>query len=68
MKRKEFLQRSFTFAAGTMILGSGSSTLFGASTSRRSLASIETILLNNGIKIPILGFGTLYLNGEEGVK
>lgn len=68
MKRKEFLQRSCTFAAGTMILGSGTSTLLGASTSRRSLASIETILLNNGIKMPILGFGTLYLNGEEGIE
>ncbi len=68
IKRREFLQRSVTFAAGTMIMGSGTATLFGATYSRRSGASIETITLNNGIKMPILGFGTLYLNGEEGIR
>ena len=68
VKRREFLKRSVTFAAGTMIVGSGTSTLFGATYSRRSGTSIETITLNNGIKMPILGFGTLYLNDEEGVR
>ena len=68
MKRKEFLQRSVTFAAGTMIIGSGTSNLFGAANSRRSGTSIETITLNNGVQMPILGFGTLYLNDELGVQ
>ena len=68
IKRREFLQRSATFAAGTMLLGSGTSTLFGASHCRRRGTSIEAITLNNGIEMPILGFGTLYLNGEVGVR
>lgn len=68
MKRKEFLQRSVTLAAGTMIIGSGTSKLFGAANSRRSATSIETIALNNGNQMPILGFGTLYLNDEVGVR
>ena len=68
MKRKEFLQRSATFAAGTMIIGSGTSTLFGAGRGRKSGVSIETVTLNNGVEMPILGFGTLYLNDELGIQ
>jgi 2,5-diketo-D-gluconate reductase A len=30
--------------------------------------SIENVILNNGVKMPILGFGTLYLNGPVGEK
>lgn len=68
IKRREFLQRSVTLAAGTMLMGTGTSELFGADNFRRSGTSIETITLNNNIKMPILGFGTLYLNGEVGVR
>ncbi len=68
IKRREFLQRSAAFTAGSMIVGSGTSTLFGAGTSRRSGTSIESITLNNGIEMPILGFGTLYLRDELGVR
>jgi len=68
MKRKEFLQRSATFAAGTMVLGSGISTLSGAGRVRKSGLSIETVTLNNGVEMPILGFGTLYLRDELGIQ
>lgn len=68
IKRREFLQRSAAFAAGTMIIGTGNSTLFGAGTSRRSGSSIENITLNNGTEMPILGFGTLYLTDDLGVR
>jgi len=68
MKRKEFLQRSATFVAGTVIMGSGSSNIFAANNSLRSGTSIESITLNNGVKMPILGFGTLYLRDELGVR
>jgi len=68
IKRREFLQRSLTFTAGTMLMGSGVSELFGAENSRRFGTSIETVTLNNGLKMPILGFGTLYLNDEVGVR
>jgi len=68
MNRRDFIQRSAAFAAGSMVMGVGTSKLFGASTSRRSALAIETITLNNGIEMPVLGFGTLYLNDELGVR
>jgi len=68
IKRREFLQRSVTFAAGSVLMGMGTSELFGAAHSRRSGTSIETVTLNNGIEMPILGFGTLYLNDEVGIE
>jgi 2,5-diketo-D-gluconate reductase A len=70
IKRREFIQTSARFAAGAMFMGLGTSRIFGAAHSGRSATttSIETITLNNGIKMPILGFGTLYLNDEVGVQ
>lgn len=68
IKRREFLQKSATVAAGTMFMGLGTSKLFGAAHSRPSAISIETITLNNHIEMPVLGFGTLYLNDEVGIR
>jgi 2,5-diketo-D-gluconate reductase A len=68
IKRREFLQRSAALAAGTMIMGSGTSTLFGATKFHPSGTSIECISLNNGIQMPTLGFGTLYLRDEQGIQ
>ena len=70
IKRREFIQTSARFAASAMFMGFGTSKLFGAAHSSRpgTLTSIETITLNNGIKMPILGFGTLYLNGDVGER
>lgn len=68
INRREFLQKSAGFTAGAMFLGTGSSGLFGAVHSSRPGTKIESITLNNGIKMPILGFGTLYLNDELGVR
>jgi len=70
LKRREFIQTSSRFAASAMFIGLGSSKLFGAPDSTRpgNLTSIETITLNNGLKMPILGFGTLYLNDDLGVQ
>jgi len=66
MKRREFLQRSATFAAGTMLIGPGTSGLSGSARSYRP--GIGSITLNNGVKMPVLGFGTLYLTGDVGVQ
>jgi 2,5-diketo-D-gluconate reductase A len=51
-------------------MGLGTSQLFGASKTGRSgtSSSIETVTLNNGEKMPILGFGTLYLRDDVGVR
>lgn len=70
IKRREFLQTSARFAAGAMFMGLGTSRLFGVANSGRPGTStpIETITLNNGIKMPILGFGTLYLNEDVGER
>ena len=70
MKRRDFIQKSAGFAAGTMFTGLGTSKLFGSTDSKAlgNMAAIETVTLNNGVKMPILGFGTLYLNDDLGVK
>lgn len=68
IRRREFLQRSAALAAGTMVLGTGTASLFGANPSRRPDGGIENVKLNNGIEMPILGFGTLYLTDELGVR
>ena len=70
MKRRDFIQKSAGFAAGTMFTGLGTSKLFGHTSSSTfgTKAAIETVTLNNGVKMPILGFGTLYLNDDLGVQ
>ena len=68
IKRREFLQRSAAFATGTLLLGTGTSKLLGGVGSHQPVPLIEAITLNNGIKMPVLGFGTLYLNDEVGVQ
>ena len=68
VKRRKFLKRSAKFAAATMFMGLGSSKLFGALNSPQTKSSIPIVTLNNGIPIPMLGFGTNTLNGSTGVR
>ena len=68
VKRREFIKRSAKFAAATMFMGLGSSKLFGNLNSTQTENSIPTVTLNNGIPMPILGFGTNTLNGEICVR
>ena len=68
INRREFLQNSAKFAAAAMILGLGDYKVFGANTSDSNKVSIKNITLNNGIKMPILGFGTLTLKGPVGER
>lgn len=67
IRRREFLHRSVALTAGTLLAGSGASKLLGAVNSKSPLISIESVTLNNDIKMPILGFGTLYLNDDLGI-
>jgi len=68
MTRREFINTSARIAAVagffgiSRLNGSGKIGLNSASN------TIENITLNNGVQMPILGFGTLYLNGELGVQ
>jgi 2,5-diketo-D-gluconate reductase A len=66
INRREFLQTGAKVTAAAMLTGLGTSRLFGAGMMQGS--PVEQITLNNGIKMPVLGFGTLYLTGEVGEK
>jgi 2,5-diketo-D-gluconate reductase A len=68
INRRKFLQKSAKYAASAMFAGIGASELFGATTIDQTKTSIENVILNNGVKMPVLGFGTLYLNGSVGAK
>ncbi|MEX0944912.1 MAG: aldo/keto reductase [Balneolaceae bacterium] len=68
ISRRKFLQTSAQYATSAMFAGFGVSTLFGAAKTGSVEPSIQNVLLNNGVKMPILGFGTLYLTGSLGEK
>ena len=58
VNRREFLKVTTKFTAATIFIGLGSSELFGANTDNKKKISIPTVTLNNGVLMPILGFGT----------
>lgn len=68
LKRRAFLKRSATFAAGTVFLGFGGSKLFAALSPTQIKQAIPNVTLNNGISMPRLGFGTNTLNGSIGTR
>jgi 2,5-diketo-D-gluconate reductase A len=68
INRRRFLKTSAKFASSAMILSLGGSKLFGREDVSSAEIAIDKVTLNNGTKMPILGFGTLYLNGEVGTK
>jgi len=68
MDRREFMQTSAKLAASAMLMSLGTSKLFGARYAENAKTTIENITLNNGVKMPRLGFGTLTLNGDVGEK
>jgi len=63
MNRRKFLQSSAVFAASSLILPASGYSVFGAHYSVRKGNSIPVVKLNNGISMPMLGFGTNTLNG-----
>ena len=69
LKRREFLKLGSRLTAGSLLMGLGTARLLGEVNSafEDSPVTIESIILNNGIKMPVLGFGTLYLNDEKGI-
>lgn len=68
IKRRDFLKRSSTYAAITMFVGLGGSKLFGALNLTQTKHSIPSVILNNGIAMPMLGFGTNTLSGPVCVR
>ncbi|MFW6326724.1 MAG: aldo/keto reductase [Bacteroidota bacterium] len=66
INRRKFIKTTAKYAATTMFAGFGASKVFGTAGISQTETAIENVILNNGVKMPILGFGTLYLNGAEG--
>lgn len=67
INRREFLQSSAKYSASAILATIGVTKLFGAPDTPM-VTTIENVTLNNGVKMPILGFGTLYLDGAVGEK
>ena len=67
MNRRRFLQNSASAAASTLLLSLSSHDLLGASL-WSSASAIPAVALNNGVKMPMLGFGTNTLRGEDGAR
>lgn len=68
ISRRKFLQSSTAVAAATMFLPLGSTNLFAAINTDSPLNQSQFVTLNNGITMPMLGFGTLDLRGENGIN
>lgn len=66
MNRRAFLRNSTALAASALLLSAGTKSLFGMI--NHAGQSIPSVQLNNGLKMPMLGFGTNTLNGELGTR
>ena len=64
--RREFLQTSARFAASAMLLGLGGVRSLAAASTDTAASSIPSVTLNNGVRMPRLGFGTMTLKGDPG--
>ena len=68
INRRRFLQIGATFAASAIFLPLGANKVFGALPSYKPENSIPNVTLNNGLPMPMLGFGTNTLNGPTCVQ
>lgn len=66
MKRRQFLKAGSAAAMSAFLLPLASQQLLGKSNSLSH--TIPNVKLNNGTVMPLLGFGTLYLTEELGVR
>ena len=68
LKRREFLKTTGKTALATLFMGSLGPAVWGAIGHGKENISIPTVSLNNGVKMPILGFGTNTLRGDVGIR
>ena len=66
--RREFIKRSALYAAATVFFGAGGTKLFSLSHAAQAKTAIPTLALNNGVRMPVLGFGTNTLRGPVCVQ
>jgi 2,5-diketo-D-gluconate reductase A len=62
--RRDFLQATAAFAASAIISNTARADNAVQNSTDGAGKSIESIALNNGVKMPMLGFGTFGLNGS----
>ncbi len=68
LKRRKFLQMGSTFAASAILFPLSGSKVYGAFKSLPGANSIPYVTLNNGIAMPMIGFGTHSLKDEICVR
>ena len=68
LNRRQFLQASVKLTASAMFLSLGGSRLLGSTNTGTPENTIPSVTLNNGLRMPWLGLGTMTLNGDPGVK
>ncbi|HSD08720.1 aldo/keto reductase [Flavobacterium sp.] len=64
-ERRKFIKNTFKFATATAFIGFGGLDLFAFPPLKKT---IKKVTLNNGVKMPILGFGTMDLRDALGEK
>ena len=68
MNRRDFLRTGTAVATSAMLLPLTGTSLFGAFTGGSATVSIPAARLNNGVMMPLLGFGTNTLTGDVGER
>ena len=68
LNRREFIKGLGKTALATVVLGSVTSRVFGAFGHSPGNIAIPTVTLNNGVKMPVLGFGTSTLNDSVAIR
>lgn len=68
MKRRDFLRAGTVVAASALLLPLSGTKVFGALSATQAKNLIPAVKLNNGIKMPMLGFGTNTLTGDIGER
>jgi 2,5-diketo-D-gluconate reductase A len=65
MNRRQFLRTS---TASAILMGIGGKRLFAANATDVAQKTVPTVTLNNGLKMPRIGLGTMTLRGDLGVR
>lgn len=68
IQRREFLRTGAALAASALFIPFGSAKVFGAFNAANVKTSIPAFKLNNGVQMPMLGFGTNTLTGDVGQR
>lgn len=66
MDRRDFIRRSLTVAGGLVVSHTmGNATILNKGLIRKGSNEMDYVTLNNGVRMPILGYGTLRLPMEH---